>query len=226
MVDNRTKTASVIIVAAGEGKRFGSPKTLALIKGCSVLIRSLQVFDSHPGVFEIILVLRDMEEQRGSLGQFSKVSKIVLGGRRRQDSVVSGFREIDPALAPIVLVHDAVRPLVTSDLIDRVIEAAAKNGAAVPVIPVCDTIKRIEDDKVSHTLERSGLFRCQTPQGFSYEVLKLALSRACMNEKNGTDEASFVEAMGHKVWAVAGDPKNIKITVPADLKIAEALFED
>lgn len=223
MAAEATKKTSVIVVAAGEGKRFGSAKPFALIKGRTVLDRCLEVFDKHEGVFEIILVLRKPEEEKQRIGRFTKISKFVKGGRRRQDSVFMGFQAVDPSFASVVLVHDAARPLVTRDLIDRVIEAASTTGAAVPAIPVSDTIKRVEENRVCHTLERQGLYRCQTPQGFTYEVLKNALAK--QNDEEATDEAVFVEKMGHPVCIVDGDPRNIKITIPHDLKIAEVFFE-
>lgn len=224
MAEKSNRKSIVIVVAGGEGKRFGSPKVFALIKGKTVLDRCLEAFESHPGVAEIILVLKDPGEPEENFGQFSKVSKITKGGKRRQDSVLSGFQVIDPSRASIVLVHDAARPLVPRDLIDRVIEAADRRGAAVPVIPVFDTIKKVENDMIRLTLERQGLFQSQTPQGFSYEILKRALALA--GNDDATDEAVFVEKMGYPVCTVAGDPKNIKITVPSDLKIAEALIDD
>jgi 2-C-methyl-D-erythritol 4-phosphate cytidylyltransferase len=116
--------------------------------------------------------------------------------------------------------------LVSEDLIDRVIEAAREAGAAVPAIPVEDTIKLVEGDEVSRTLDRERLFRVQTPQGFSYPVLKAALDKATEESFYGTDEASLVERIGRKVFVVQGDPKNIKITTPEDLRIAEAFLGD
>ena len=224
MADKSNRKSIVIVVAGGEGERFGSSKVFALIKGKTVLDRCLEAFEGHPGVAEIILVLKDPEEQKEKFGPFSKVSRITKGGKRRQDSVLSGFQVIEPSRASIVLVHDAARPLVPRDLIDRVIEAADRSGAAVPVIPVSDTIKKVENDMVRLTLKRQGLFQSQTPQGFSYEILKRALALA--KNEDATDEAVFVEKMGHPVFTVVGDPKNIKITVPSDLKIAEALVDD
>lgn len=224
MAESGTRKCCVIVVAAGRAKRFGEAKVFALIRGKTVLDRCLEAFEGHPGVDEIVLVLKDPGRQRGNVGRFSKVSKIAKGGNRRQDSVMSGFRMIDPSAAPVVLVHDAARPLVPRDLIGRVIEAAARRGAAVPVIPVSDTIKRIKNDTVCRTLERRGLVRCQTPQGFAYNILERAMALA--KKEEATDEAFFLEKMGLPVYAVAGDPKNIKITVPSDLVIAEALADD
>jgi 2-C-methyl-D-erythritol 4-phosphate cytidylyltransferase len=220
------RRVSAIIVAAGKGKRFGSSKQFALLKGKSVLDWCLEKFEANKSVAEIILVLRD-ENLRGKyLGRYHKIAAVARGGERRQDSVLSGLRRIDPEKADIVLVHDGVRPLVEQDLINRVIAAAQEKGAAVPAIPVEETIKLIEKQEVRQTLDREKLFRIQTPQGFTYGILKHALDKAREDNFYGTDEASLVERTGKRVAIVAGEPKNIKITTREDLKIAEALLED
>jgi len=220
------RRVSAIIVAAGKGKRFGSCKQFALLKGKSLLDWCLEKFEANKSVTEIVLVLRD-ENLRGKyLGRYHKIAAVAKGGERRQDSVLCGLRRIDPEKADIVLVHDGVRPLVGEDLINRVIAAAQEKGAAVPAIPVEETIKLIEKQQVRQTLDREKLFRIQTPQGFSYKILRHALNRAREDNFYGTDEASLVERTGKRVAVVAGDPKNIKITTREDLKIAEALIED
>lgn len=216
----------VIIVAAGEGKRFGSAKPFALLRGKTVLERCLETFDRHPGISEIVLVLRDDAPGGQLVGKYPKLQAIAKGGKRRQDSVFSGFREIDSGSADIVLVHDAARPLVRADLIDRIIRAAKVHGAAVPVVPVIDTIKKVEKDRVSHTIDRQGLYRVQTPQGFVYDTLRSALEGVLNDPASYTDEASLVEERGGDVFVVPGDSTNIKITEPGDIKIAEVLLED
>ncbi len=215
-----------IIVAAGEGKRFGFSKQFALLRGKSVLDRCLEKFEAHKKVEAIVLVLRDETQKNNYFKRYRKIVAVVRGGKRRQDSVLSGFHQIDQEKAEIVLVHDGVRSLVSEGLIDRVIEATLKRGAAVPAIPVEDTIKIVEGEEVSRTLDRAKLFRVQTPQGFFYPILKTALDRAREENFYGTDEASLVERIGKKVSIVKGDPRNIKITSPEDLRIAEALLED
>jgi 2-C-methyl-D-erythritol 4-phosphate cytidylyltransferase len=217
---------TAIIVAAGEGRRFGFSKQFALLGGKPVLDRCLEIFEAHKKVAAIVLVLKDVGLKKEYLQRFKKIVAVAKGGKRRQDSVFSGFSQVDPEKTEIVLVHDGVRSLVSEDLIDRVIEAARQAGAAVPAIPVEDTIKLVEGDEVSRTLEREQLFRIQTPQGFSYPILKEALDRARKENFYGTDEASLAERIGKKVFIVPGDNKNIKVTTPEDLKIAEALLED
>lgn len=218
-------SASVIVVAAGEGKRFGFAKQFALIKEKSVLDRCLEKFEAHKQVTDIILVLKEKTKMESFQERYRKIAAVAKGGRKRQDSVLSGFNQINPKKTEIVLVHDGVRPLVEEDLISRVIDAARTNGAVVPAIPVKDTIKVVEGQKVSRTLDRDKLFRIQTPQGFLYSILKKALDKAKKENFYGNDEASLVERVGGSVSIIQGDPKNIKITTPEDLRILEAFYE-
>ena len=216
---------SVIVVAAGEGKRFGEAKQEVELGGKSILEWSLSRFQEHPGIMDIILVLRNESLQTRLCDKFGKIIATTPGGRERQDSVLAGVKCLDCLDKDIVLVHDGVRPLVSPDLISRVIAAAQDKGAAVPVIPLEDTIKQVQDDKIVQTLDRSDLVRVQTPQGFHYIVLKKALEKAEQDSYQGTDEASLAERLGYTVTAISGEVNNIKITTPGDLKIAEALLE-
>ncbi len=214
---------AAVIVAAGSGSRFGGLKQFALLGGKSLVDWSCEAFQNHPQIDDIVLVLPDQAGKTGWAGRFSKIVDVVSGGRRRQDSVRAGFKRLDPARTGFVLVHDGARPLVTADLIDRVIEAGRKNGAAVPIVPVDDTLKEIESDRVARTLDRSRVGRAQTPQGFAYALLGQALASAEETEFTGTDEASLVERLGRPVTVVAGDPRNMKITTSLDLITAEAI---
>jgi 2-C-methyl-D-erythritol 4-phosphate cytidylyltransferase len=214
---------TAIIVAAGEGKRFGSSKPYAVLKGKRILDHSLETFDCHPGIFDMVLVLRETGQKASFLDKYPKLKTVVKGGERRQDSVLLGFQHIDPARTDIVLVHDAARPLVKAGLIDRIIETTKAKGAAIPVLPVNDTIKRIDGNRVSRTIDRQGLYCIQTPQGFSCEILGRAFEEALEDSEMYTDEAALVEKLGVDVFAIPGDPRNIKITVLGDLKIAEVL---
>lgn len=214
---------TAIIVAAGEGKRFGSSKPYAILKGKRILDHSLETFDHHPGIFDIVLVLQETGQKAVFLDKYAKLKIVATGGERRQDSVLSGFQHVDPARTDIVLVHDAARPLVKAELIDRIIETTKTKGAAIPVLPVSDTVKRIDGNRVSGTIDRQGLYCIQTPQGFSCEILGRAFKEVLEDSERYTDEAALVEKLGVDVFAVPGDPRNIKITFPGDLKIAEAL---
>ncbi|MFC2160311.1 2-C-methyl-D-erythritol 4-phosphate cytidylyltransferase [Acidobacteriota bacterium] len=215
-----------IIVAAGVGNRFGSPKPFVALKGKKILDYCLETFNSHPGIFEIVLVLKEISEKSFYLNKYKKLKAVAVGGERRQDSVFSGFRLINPAQGDVVLIHDAARPLVKEELIGSIIEKAKAHGAAIPVLPVSDTIKKIDGDRVSQTLDRKDLYRTQTPQGFSCEILRRALEGNMKNREMYTDEAALVENLGQEVFIVPGDPSNLKITFPEDLKIAEALIEN
>jgi 2-C-methyl-D-erythritol 4-phosphate cytidylyltransferase len=217
---------SAIIVAAGEGRRFGAAKQYAPLKGRTVLDWCLEKFDKHEEVDKIILVLGTDRSGQEYLDRYKKIVAIARGGKERQDSVYSGLSSVDNQETKIVLVHDGVRPLVGMGLISRVIKTTQKKGAVVPVLPVEDTLKWVEGHKVIRTEDRKRLFRSQTPQGFSCSLLREAFVRARRDNFDGTDEATLVERMGQDVFVVAGDPKNIKITTKEDLRIAEAFIED
>jgi len=220
------RKVSAIVVAAGAGRRFGSAKQFALLRGKSVLERSLDALAGHPQVDEIVLVLPAGEAGARYRKRWSKVVSVVRGGEKRQDSVWRGFVRLRSGPADLVLVHDAVRPLVSEEVITRVIAEAKEGGAAVAAVPVEDTIKEAAAGVVVRTLVRDNLRCIQTPQAFAREVLDRALRKARQDRFYGTDEAALVERTGHPVALVQGDRRNIKITTAADLKIAEALLED
>lgn len=217
---------TAIIVAAGEGQRFGAPKQFAPLKEKPVLEWSLECFHTHVQVADIVLVLMSDIEKEEYIRRFPKISAVVVGGEHRQDSVMAGFSQIDPQKTSLVLIHDGVRPLVDHALISRVITATREKGAAVPAIPIEDTVKAVEGKRVLRTVDRTKLRRVQTPQGFSSPLLKAALDQAREDNYLGTDEAALVERIGKDVVVVEGDPRNIKITTPDDIQIAEAYLED
>ena len=216
--------AAVIIVAAGEGRRFGGPKHLARLGGRPILERCVEAFETHEAVSSVVLVVADVRSGEETARGFAKVVRVVAGGARRQDSVRNGFAAARGSGRDIVLIHDGARPLAGRALIERVIEEASRSGAAIPVLPLEDTVKEVREGGILGTRDRSVLYRAQTPQGFFYEVLEEAFAAADRDGFVGTDEASLVERTGRRVSAVAGDPANIKITTPLDLKIAEALL--
>lgn len=218
------KTAA-IVVAAGTGKRFGQMKQFVYLRGKPVLEWTLEKFEAHREVGSIVLVLPDEQDRKHYQMRYKKIVDVVRGGEKRQDSVWQGFRLLEQAQPELVLVHDGARPLVDAGLISRVITEARAGGAAVPVIPLDETTKEVREGRVVQTLDRSRLFRVQTPQGFLYPVLAKALEAARRDRFYGTDEAMLVERAGLPVRAVAGDPRNVKITTPLDLRIAEALLD-
>jgi 2-C-methyl-D-erythritol 4-phosphate cytidylyltransferase len=158
--------------------------------------------------------------------RYPKILEITEGGETRQKSVAAGFKCLSLDPMDVVLVHDAARPLVTAGLVDRIISAVIDNGAAVPLIPVEDTVKEMKGNSILRTVERSHLYLAQTPQGFLFHILQKTLKDIAEKNWEGTDEASLVELMQEKVIGVPGEKSNIKITSPVDLKIAEALIEN
>ncbi len=221
-----------IIVAAGSGNRFGSktPKQFLELAGKPVIFHALQRFEDCPSVDNIILVL-PQSETSGFFGQaakynLQKLKSVVAGGATRLESVWNGFRQIDPDAAQMVAVHDGARPLVTILEIERTIEKANETGAACLVAPVTDTIKEIAPDgSILRTIDRSTLRRALTPQCFSYEILRRAFSKIDVLSERATDESLLIEKLGQKVSIVEGNSRNIKITIPEDLILAEALIK-
>lgn len=217
-------TVGVIIVAAGRGSRMGVqvPKQLLDLGGRTMLRRSVDAFDTHPAIEEIVVVLpADLVGEGPALvGQTSRACRFVAGGERRQDSVRHGLSEMSPGVE-VVLIHDAARPFADVALIDRVIAGAVEAGAALPAVPARDTVKRVDLDRllVTETLPRGQIWLAQTPQGFQREVLA-AMMAASKADLDVTDEAMLAERMGHPVRIVRGDDRNVKITTPEDLAAA------
>jgi 2-C-methyl-D-erythritol 4-phosphate cytidylyltransferase len=215
---------AAIIVAAGRGRRMDSllPKVFLPLAGRTVLARSVGTFLRHPGIDRVVVAVADEPAARRALADDAGRVRLVAGGERRQDSVLNGLHaagEVD-----IVLVHDAARPLVEPSLIDAIIAAAAEFGAAVPITPVAATVKRLSGDGfVLTTVPREDLGLAQTPQGFQTRLLRRAFDSISAGQQ-ATDDAALVERLGVRVRAVDGSPRNIKITVPADLELAEALL--
>lgn len=226
---------AVIIAAGGRGVRFGGarPKQWLELGGQTILARSVAAFDRHQQVQELVIVLPPGTLASGEFAKpvAAKTVRFVEGGVRRQDSVANGFAAISDE-AEIVLVHDAARPLVSSEIISRTIAAAAESGAAIAAVPVHDTVKEtVQRDRqtvVIRTLPRETLYLAQTPQGFRRDVLAaaVALGQQQDDEAAATDEAMLAERAGYTVAIVAGDPTNLKITTEGDLRRAEAIAYD
>lgn len=217
------KTAA-IIVAAGRGRRMASslPKVFLPLAGRTILARSVGAFLHHARISRVVIAVADQPAARRALGDDGGSVRLVAGGEHRQDSVLSGLDAIGDV--DIVLVHDAARPLVEPALIDAVIDAAAEFGAAVPLTPVAATVKRFGDDRfVTATVPRETLGLAQTPQGFRTDLLRRAFESSSPDDP-ATDDAALVERLGVRVRVVEGSSRNIKITVPADLALAEALL--
>jgi 2-C-methyl-D-erythritol 4-phosphate cytidylyltransferase len=199
------------------------PKAFLELAGQSLLLRSALVFEAVEDVGQIVAVVPAGEEPlaRAMLSSVSKLSAVVRGGERRQDSVQAGLQAAPEGFDGVVLVHDAARPLVDGALVAEVIRSAAAIGAAVPVLPVVDTVKRLRDGRVVETIDRSELGAAQTPQGFRRAVLERAYEAAFTAGLTVTDEAMAVERTGGAVAAVPGSPRNRKLTTPEDLEWAE-----
>jgi 2-C-methyl-D-erythritol 4-phosphate cytidylyltransferase len=218
--------ALAIVVAAGRGERMGGgrPKAFLTLLGEALLSRAVRAFEAAPSVSEIVVVApaSELEAARALLAPLGKLRAVVAGGERRQDSVREGLRQAPAGFTGVVLVHDAARPLVEVALVERVVSAAAEAGAALPVVPLVDTVKRVSDGRVLETLDRSQLAAAQTPQGFQLEVLAAAYEKAYREGQTVTDEAMAVERLGHAVRVVAGSADNRKLTTPEDLAWAES----
>ncbi len=222
---------ATVVVAAGEGRRLGAagPKALVLLAGRALFLHSLERLAGVPGLLEQVLVVppgrADEVRSRWAADlDLLRVSRVVEGGARRQDSAAAGFRALSPR-AEVVLIHDAARPLVRTSDAARVAEAAAREGAALLAVPLPDTLKREGPGRrVAETLDRRGLWCAQTPQGFRREVYAAALERAAKDGAEATDDATLVERAGGTVVLVEGDPGNLKVTTGADLRAAEAVL--
>lgn len=239
----------VIIPAAGLGTRMAgassgsktgaAPKTAPSkqfieLAGEPIVVHTLRKFVAHPRVTDIYLALRKSEGEnfrpRIERENFGKPVHIVEGGEHRQDSVCNAVKALVAADDDIVLVHDAVRPFVDAATISNVIDAASRYGAAIAGVPAVDTIKQVERTAegavITTTVPRERAVLAQTPQGFRFDLLKHAFDEATADGFTGTDEASLLERSGHDVHVVMGSPRNIKITTPGDMELAELYIRD
>ncbi|HTY82420.1 MAG TPA: 2-C-methyl-D-erythritol 4-phosphate cytidylyltransferase [Dehalococcoidales bacterium] len=217
---------SAIIVAAGDSQRMnGIDKLFAPLGGQPVLTRVLDVFQTCKKVDQIVLVMsqKNIDEARRlvALGRWHKLTDVGLGGRRRQDSVSEGLKIVKEA--EWIIIHDGARPMVTSALIERGLDAAKETGAAAPALPVTDTIKLVgENGIVRQTLPRENLRAIQTPQVFRFDIIKNTYK--FVPGADATDDAALVEKAGYKVKLFAGSYDNIKITTPADLAVINVFW--
>lgn len=217
-----------VIVAAGSATRMGGiDKTMALLGGESVIVHTVRAFQNTDAVREIVIVTREdlLVSVSDLCYQFDKVKAVVVGGKTRAESVHLGLNALSSKVK-LAAVHDGARPLVSAAVIDRAIRAAHTYGAAAPGVPVKDTIKVVTGGVVSSTPDRSTLQAVQTPQVFDFDLLRGALKKAIQDGAEVTDDCSAVERLGMKIKMVEGDEKNLKITTPMDLKVAELLLED
>jgi 2-C-methyl-D-erythritol 4-phosphate cytidylyltransferase len=214
-----------IIPAAGVGLRMGggTPKQFLSLDGVPIFVHTLRKFVASDTIDEIYLALRseDMERAQKDIDRehFGKPVHLGAGGPTRQETVSRALAEA-PATTELVVVHDAVRPFVELDMIQRIVEAARREGAALFGIPSVDTVKQVERQLVLGTVPRERVVLAQTPQAFRYALLQEAFARAAADNYHGTDESSLVERLGHNVTVLMGSDRNIKITKPSDLPLA------
>ena len=224
----KLKYCGAVIVAAGSASRMGGiDKVMANLGGEPMIVRTVRAFQNCDAIQEIVVVTRPdlMQSIMGLCRNFSKVTAIVAGGKDRPESVELGLNALS-AKVKLAAIQDGARPLVTDAVIDRTVRAAHSYGAAAPAIPVKDTIKTVQGGVVINTPDRSTLQAVQTPQVFDFDILRGALKKARQEKTAITDDCSAVENMGFSVKIVEGDERNIKITTPMDLKIAQMLLEE
>jgi 2-C-methyl-D-erythritol 4-phosphate cytidylyltransferase len=214
---------AVLIPAGGIGARLGhrTPKQFLPLGREPILAATLRHFRRHPRVGAVVVAVpaAHVERARRVLGRGGAALSVVEGGATRQESVWLALQAA-PASAAILLVHDAVRPFLTRALIDALIDAAERDGAAICGLPITETVKRVRDGLVEGTLDREGLWSVQTPQAFRAAVLREAHDKARRDAFVGTDEAMLVERLGHPVRMVPGSADNVKITTADDLRRA------
>ena len=223
----KLKTCGAVIVAAGSASRMGGiDKVMADLGGEPMILRTVRAFQNCDAIASIVIVTREdlIQSIAGLCRDMKKVVAVVAGGGSRQESVHLGLNAL-PKGTKLAAVHDGARPLISWQVIDRVVRAANTYGAAAPAIPVKDTIKVVSGGLVQETPDRARLQAVQTPQVFDFDLLRGALKKAEADGASVTDDCSAVERTGMKIKIVEGDERNLKVTTPMDLKIAELLLE-
>ena len=222
------QSCGAVIVAAGTASRMGGiDKVMAPLGGEPVILRTIRAFQESEVIQEIVVVTREdlIEPIRDLCRDMNKVCAVVCGGSSRPESVEKGLDALSKKVK-LAAIQDGARPLVSWQVIDRTVRAAHSYGAAAPAIPVKDTIKQTQCGFVTATPDSSTLQAVQTPQVFDKDLLRAALEQASKKKRPITDDCSAVELMGATVRLVEGEERNIKITTPLDLKIAEMLLEE
>ena len=224
----KCKPCGAVIVAAGSASRMGGiDKVMAPLGGVPMIVHTVRAFQNCDTIKEIVIVTREdlIKPISTHCRDFSKVSCVVAGGADRPASVQNGLKALSKKMK-LAAIQDGARPLITPEVIDRTVRAAHSYSAAAPAIPVKDTIKTVQGSIVTNTPERKTLFAVQTPQVFDIDLLNSALQKAKNDKAEITDDCSAVERMGMSVKIVEGDERNIKITTPFDLKLAQLLLEE
>lgn len=216
----------VVVTAAGSGRRMGGVNKLLLeLDGVPILVRSLQIFERSPDIHGVAVSAPPAEveayQQLFATWKLSCVRWVVPGGAERQDSIRNALEQLPAQPGDAVAIHDAARPLVTAELLERLRRELPGCDGVLPMVAVKDTIKLVRDGRVERTLERAQLFAAQTPQVFRYQAILDAHHQAHREGYLGTDDASLIEWLGGEVRMVEGDYSNLKITTPEDLVLAK-----
>ena len=222
------KRCGAVIVAAGSASRMGGiDKVMAPLNGEPMIARTVRTFQNCDAISEIVVVTREdlILPITGLCSGMDKVKAVVAGGSSRQESVHLGLNALSDK-CKLAAIHDGARPLISWQVIDRVVRAAHTYGAAAPAIPVKDTIKVVQGGVVQETPDRASLQAVQTPQVFDFDILRGALKKAKQDGAQVTDDCSAVERIGLSVKIVEGEERNLKVTTPLDLKIAQLLLEE
>lgn len=222
------KACGAVIVAAGSASRMGGiDKVMAPLGGEPMIVRTVRAFWQCDAIREIVIVTRPdlIRAISDCCTGMDKVKAVVAGGGSRQESVWLGLNALSEGVQ-LAAIHDGARPLITGAVIDRTVRAANSYGAAAPAVPVKDTIKIVKSGLVEQTPDRATLQAVQTPQVFDFDLLRGALKKAAEDKAAVTDDCSAVERLGMKIKIVEGDERNLKVTTPMDLKIAEMLLEE
>lgn len=223
-------SVAALVLAAGRGERLAAdlPKAFVLLAGIPLVVHSIRAMDQVPEVRWILPVLGESDRDHwdavaSQVDQLSSLLEPVDGGVERQDSMRAGLAAL-PADVEWVAVHDAARPLVLPADVSKAIAVVREKGAVLLASPVRDTVKRVIDGKVVETPSRAELYAAHTPQIFRRDWLTEAVEKAAFANLLGTDDAQLIEELGKEVWIVEGSPENIKITLPEDLLLAEAIL--
>ena len=220
---------SVVVVAAGSSERMGGDKMLMTLGAKPVIIRTLMAFQKSPMVDDIVVVTKREKitaiADMIKLYDITKVTQVISGGATRVESSLAGVSAVRRG-AKLIAIHDGARPLVSQELIERVVKEANEHISAVPVLPSTDTLKR-EDSRgvIVEGVDRASVFRVQTPQVFDADIIKGALTKAVEKRLPITDDCSAVDMMGFSTYTVEGDAGNIKLTLPEDMVLAEAILK-
>ncbi len=224
-------SASAIIVAGGKGIRMGAAtrKQYMLLAGKPILCHTLDVFDACPCIAEIYLVvppddLAICAEKQSAFLSYHKKIHLVAGGIERQDSVFQGIQAVFGRRCEVVVIHDAVRPFVSSRLIEACVGEARVSGACITGLPAVETAKVVRSGLVERTMDRDSIWMAQTPQAFDLDLIRAAHEKARLDHFMGTDDAMLVERLGRKIRIIPGSRLNMKITTPEDLALAEGII--